>query len=333
MESLQNSYSNCGFDEDLEVAIFTRPRSDHGEQGMPVLSTDDACQVDGSKQDASLQVKLDQTTDRVRFFRRHQNYSEETSLLQEKGEVSVSCFIKVKQDHGHVSNQFKQRHVCVALSDCMHKVVYTSLIANFVLFSKTYLECSTVNSIVGTYAVVTCFTLLSAAFTFIRDVFPYKLPIILLGFISYLISLPILIWVTNSVTKGIAMQWWSILAIFLVCFGEAATRSALPEMGVASKAEKESSNQRNLVWKLHWIANLIILVATGFITAAGQNVHFDLAFYVSISAVVLSFGLFLIPIKQYKGAQIVHTGALQLVWNICKEAKQVKQRLQSERQG
>ena len=321
-EGLPTSYLNFGFED-------VGPESSGNVATNVADQTDNAC----DKGNAGQAIKIDRTSNRVHYFRRNPaQQTEETSLLESQSEVNVAYFVQPKHENS-AFKMFRRKHICVTLADYLHKLVYICLIANFILFARSYLECSIVNSMVTTFAVVICCTLTSAAFIFFIDILPKKLAFVFIGFFSYLIGLGLMVWIAKSALKHMPLRWCSVLALFLVCLGEAATKTSLPELGNAHSTQEEIGKTRQFVWRQHWISNLVFLIIICIITAIQQNVNFEVAFCISIGLILMAFVLFLVPFKQYKVYQVSHTGTFRLVWNILKEARKVKQSLHRSKTG
>ena len=322
VDGLQSSYLNYGFVDGIDKDVLGgRAQGRSGEADR----TDSASHRGVTDQ----AVNLERLENRVRFFRRHENQTEESSLLQDQDEANVSYFIRPKNED-YAFQRFKRQHSCIVLADSLHKIVYICLIANFILFAIRHLECNSVNSMITSLAVVVCCTLTVAAFILIRDILPRKSPFIFLGFFTYIVGLAVLIKITDGGLTKTSRQWCSVLALFLVCFGEAALRTVLPECGLLPSSE-EVRKEQQFIWKMHWVSNLVIIIIACVITAIQQNVNFDVALYISICMILIAFLLFMVPFKQYAFNQGPNAGTLRLVWNILREAREVKQGTQKEK--
>ena len=313
VDSQQNSHVNYGFVDDRDslaelakVSAVENDVEDSGNQGT------------GSGQG----VKLDTSANRVRFFRRNPHLTEESSLLENQSNITVAYFIKPREDD-YVFLRFRKQHSCISLSDSLHKIVYLCLIANFLLFARRYLECNAVDSMIASLAVVICCTLTSGAFILIRDIIPRKLPFIFLGFLTYLFGLVVLVRITIGGLARTTWQWCTVFALFFVCFGEAALKTVLLELGLLP-SPLEVSKGKQFAWKMHWVSNLVIVSMACIVTAIQQNVDFGVALYICICLILVAFVLFMVPFKQYAVGQRSPSGTLQLVWNILREAREVK---------
>jgi len=309
VEGLQNSYLNYGFVDDTSV--------DGAERANTV----------GQNTVSDEAVKPNNSANRVRYFKRHQSHTEQTSLLQSHDDVNVAYFTKPRNED-YALRRFKKQHSCILVSDYLHKIVYICLIANFLLFARGYLDCNPSTSMISSLAVVVCCTLTSAALVLISDVLPRKLPFIFFGFITYIAGLPFLVWIADGGLKTTALRWCGVFALLLVCFGEAALRTMLPEFGLLPLPQGERKGKQ-FAWKMHWGFILAFITIACIITAVQQNVNFDVAFYISMAMIVVAFLVFMIPFKQYAGDQGSHSGTLRLVWNVFREAREVKQGWQS----
>ena len=320
-EGVQNSYLNYGFDlMNEEESVL--PASRTTEDGITRSRVENSL----SHQETAV-TTVDVQGGHVHYFRRNPNPSEQTSLLpQEKEQPTITYFVK-SSNTDEVFKRFKQLLACVALSDCLHKIVYFCLVADFILFAETYLQCDARSSIIFSYAVVSCCLLMSAAFLVCIDLGIKRFRIILVGFIGYIIGISALSGLNASVSNR-SCRWWSILALFLICFGEASTRTALPEFTIMSPSQNGKEKQKAYAWKLHWASNLLIILSVAVVTAIDQNLNFETGYYVSTAVVVLSFALFLVPLKHYKQRPTSHSGSLKVLHNILAEANEVKKRLQ-----
>ena len=323
VEGLQSSYVHLGF-VDIDNDILGRNTEERAGEADRTDSASHKSVTDEA-------VSLERLDNRVRFFRRHQNQTEESSLLQGQDEVNVAYFIKPKNED-YAFQRFKRQHSCIVLADSLHKIVYICLIANFLLFARRYLECNSVNSMITSLAVVVCCTLTVAAFILISDILPRKLPFIFLGFFAYIVGLALLIKITAGGLTKTSREWCSVLALFLVCFGEAALRTVLPEFGLLPSSHEVRKGQQ-FIWKMHWVSNLVIITIACIITAIQQNTNFDAAFYISIFMILIAFLLFMVPLRQYELNQGSNAGTLQLVWNILREAREVKQGTHRKEKG
>lgn len=316
IDGLKVGYLNCGFTDDSSSlplgALSTEPNKGKSEVNAHEL------------------VQKNSSANRVHFFRRVQNQTEDTSLLVDSHET-VSYFVQPTSGYNHSFKRFRKTYISVTLSDCLHKIVYYSLVANFVLYARKCLSLNAVESVTSSYGLVICFMLLSAGIVVLRDFSSKKLPLIFLGFTVYIIGLSILVWATQNISKEV--KWSSIIALFLVCFGEGVVRSVLPELGSATTWKEGIENRKKLVWRMHWITNAFVVIAIGFITALEQNFNFNLAFCIRITLVLLGFVLFLMPIKQYKVEHVSNAGTLRLALNVLKEAKHVKNAFYSKKKG
>eukprot|EP00112_Aurelia_sp_Birch-Aquarium-sp1_P018553 Seg444.10 transcript_id=Seg444.10/GoldUCD/mRNA.D3Y31 product="Solute carrier family 15 member 4" protein_id=Seg444.10/GoldUCD/D3Y31 len=312
------SYNNSGFEFcGGQNSQETVEKDDRGgpadvQQDEPRIPSDNAT------------PKIEFHGHRVHFFTRNPVASEETALIQEdQGNAYIST--TTSKSPSKVSSKFRFMHASIALSDLLHKIVYTSLVASFVLFARSYLECDATNSMMILYAVISCCLLTSATFMICMDVCLRKLSIIITCSLIYLIGISIISWLSgNFRAESSACRWWSIFALYLVCFGEAGTRTALPEFGMIHFANGELDRYNVYLWRFHWITNLFLIVAVATITAVQQKYKFEEGYYVCIGVCFAGFILFMVPFRSYKKSQLLHSSSLRCIWNIINEARDIK---------
>ena len=261
----------------------------------------------------------------VHFFARNPTVSEETALIQgDQNDSQISYFVKPSELYSKFS-KFKFMHASIALSDLLHKIVYTSLVASFVLFARSYLECDATNSLMILYAVISCCLLTSATFMICMDVCFRKLSIIITCSLVYLIGISIISWLSGNFKESSACRWWSIFALYLVCFGEAGTRTALPEFSMIHFASGELDRHNVYIWRFHWLSNMFLILAIAIITAVQQKYTFEVGYYICIAICLAEFTLFMLSFRNYKKSQLSHSSSLRFIWNIMKEAREIKE--------
>ena len=293
------------------------------DRGQNSQGTEERDGMDDKGKDNPEEGKIQFHAHQVHFFTRNHAASEETALIQvDKDNAHVSYFVR-PSEHPKFS-KFKLMHASIALSDLLHKIVYTSLVASFVLFARSYLECDATNSLMILYAVISCCLLTSATFMICMDVCMRKTSIIITCSLVYLIGISIISWLSGNFRESSACRWWSIFALYLVCFGEAGTRTALPEFSMIHFASGELDRHNVYIWRFHWLSNMFMIVAIATITAVQQKYTFEVGYYICIGICLAEFTLFMSSFRSYKKSQLSHSSSLRFLWKIVNEAREIQ---------
>lgn len=261
-------------------------------------------------------AKIDSRASKVHFKKKTSktSASEKTSLVDQNS-VTVSFFVE---------RNIKKVYSGIAFADLLHRIVYLSLVANFVLFSQSYLSCSPQNSVILINVFISCCLITSAVSAIVVQSWYKLLTSTVIGFSVYVVGVLLIAVLSVRLPESKSSQLWSILAFFFICIGEAATRTNIFEIQLTQFSHGEMEQHKQYTRWFFWLSNGIAVMALAMVTGLEQYRHFSIALYLCLATAALGCISFVIPWKQYKRSQVSSVSSLKLLFKIIHEAKIVK---------
>eukprot|EP00794_Sanderia_malayensis_P007255 gene7255-8063_t len=193
--------------------------------------------------------------------------SEKTALLKDSG-VSVSIFVNEK---------LQKIYTCITVADCLHRIVYTTLVANFILYASKYFDSTPKNVLILAYAFISVCAIFTAVSTVMIKSWHRLLHAIMIAFASYIIGVLITAVLTSSTVVNKKLYLWNVLAFLLICTGEAVTRTSIPLFWMMQDSSNNMEQHASFTYKLYWITTMLALILIAIITAAQQFKNFAIA--------------------------------------------------------
>ena len=215
----------------------------------------------------------------------------------------------------------------ITLADIFQKVVNTSFIASFLLFTYTYLDLDYKNSLAVFYLFGFTTQFFTAIINSNIEHFLSRQNAIVAGFLIYTFGLGGLTAFTahaNS-ARSLSVQYLVLVPLFLICLGEGLCKSCITVFTILQFDLKLLPEKLSFfLTKLFWIGHIGALVLALFLLGIVEFMKFEMAYGLFCICLLAGLLVFMAAWNRYeiygRNASSVNT----LIWAIIKDAKQKK---------